>query len=92
MRRVDHRGLCLCGALDCPHCYPELQEIIECDCCGAEFPRWMNWEDRNGHILCEECADKVQCEECGEWFDSDEVDNGICKGCLHEKNGDEKHD
>ena len=72
---------CLCGALDCPDCHPELQRLIECDCCGKAFPRWMNWEEKDGYTLCEECVEKVHCEVCGGWFDSDEVDNGVCKRC-----------
>lgn len=72
---------CLCGAFDCPHCHPELQQLVECDCCGKELPLWMDLVSSDGYTLCEECAEKIRCEECGEWFYSDEVDNGICKRC-----------
>lgn len=82
--RRAHRYSCsdrMCGALDCANCHPELQGTHSCDCCGAERDNWDEWLGDDGN-LCPDCADMVQCEECGEWVEDEKMDDGICPHCV----------
>ena len=50
-------GPCLCGATDCPRCYPGSQDWVGCDNCGGTFRRHELCYD-DGRYLCGECQDE----------------------------------
>lgn len=53
---ISGYGPCMCGATDCPRCYPGCNRSVECSVCGAEYP---------AHIMtsCDRCHESV-CEDC----------------------------
>ncbi len=71
---------CGCGSTDCAECFPELQEIVECECCGREVRRWALCEGD----LCEDCSSAVMrsCHWCGEWHPDSEMIEGYCLKCY----------
>lgn len=58
---------CDCGCDDCETCHPELQEFVECECCGAQVHRYEYCEQTRRCPDCE-AASMIQCEVCGKWF------------------------
>lgn len=63
--------MCTCGCYDCGSCYPYLQEMVQCKCCGKYVHRYDFCEQTGRCPDCEE-ASMVQCEVCEKWF----CDNG----------------
>lgn len=61
-------GPCLCGAEDCPRCYPGCDRVRECEGCGEEFRLFdLDWD-----YLCEKCAEeKAKMEASGEGQDEE---------------------
>ena len=73
--------------------------MFKCGECGAVFLEPKIWEESRGEYWgtpcyetvcgCPECGDHFEeafeCEECGEWFFKDELDDGICEECLNKK-------
>jgi hypothetical protein len=49
-------SMCMCGAEDCPRCYPGCNEIIKCDC-GHD---WVAHDTGT----CECCSNATVCGEC----------------------------
>ena len=79
----------MCGATDCPACYPDSAFGVEiCAKCGDCFT------PDGDEVLCDICEDHGLCGECGEWFLNkeliDEVLNGektkLCAECFTEIN------
>lgn len=72
-------GPCMCGAWDCPRCYPGCNTPEECERCGRTFKR----VDLTDDGLCEECASKQMCQNCGEYFEPEELnENQYCAKCA----------
>ena len=77
--------------------------MYRCETCGAEFEEPI--QDKQAHPYgmgyayehfnaCPRCKDSNmielhQCEECGDWFEKSELEDGICDECWAEKYGDE---
>ena len=63
-------GPCLCGAYDCPRCFPGSTDIVECALCEKRVRRYTLQETKGGRLLCEECYEQyerdVANEELGE--------------------------
>lgn len=67
--------------------------------CGAVFEEPETWEEGRGEFWgfpcsetvsgCPECGgdyeEALQCAECGEWFFTDELDDGLCEDCQEEE-------
>lgn len=58
---------CSCGCYDCGDCHPELQELVQCECCGKYVHRYEFCEQTGRCPDCED-ASMIQCEVCGKWF------------------------
>lgn len=58
---------CMCGATDCPRCYPGCDRPVECVECGRLFASYSMRECKCGGPMCEECLDGHEmCGECRE--------------------------
>lgn len=65
-------GPCLCGAIDCPRCYPGSTDLVECDSCGELFRRYTMEETGSGRIVCSKCMDEYTENEANEELQSDD--------------------
>lgn len=81
---ITMSGPCMCGATDCPRCYPGCDRVVECEWCREEF-RLLDL-DNDG--LCEECAaahDRDQ--EEADRLDSEEQER--IEQAIHEQKANE---
>ena len=53
-------GPCLCGAYDCPRCFPGSTDIVECALCEKSVRRYTLQETKGGRLLCEECYEQYE--------------------------------
>ena len=65
--------------------------MFKCVECGRVFDEPKIWREDYGEYMCGcpfcggNFEDAVRCDDCGEWFISYELDNGICDCCADEK-------
>lgn len=81
-----------------------MYRCIECGRIFEEGEEAVWYEDRGEYwgIPCRErvtgcpsCRgdyeEVFQCEECGEWFFEDELEDGLCEDCINEKEKNDDH-
>ena len=82
---------CMCGATDCPRCYPGCGDYCECEDCGAEMSiSDLEYEETP---LCDYCRlkrdDLISCVECGDEHpyppEHDDVDDFVCDDCKEKE-------
>ena len=76
--------------------------MYKCVDCGAVFDEPDTWEESRGEYWgfpctetvcgCPECRgdyeEAFECEECGEWFFKDELEDELCKECQNKHKGE----
>lgn len=69
--------MCTCGCYDCGSCNPELQTMVQCECCG-KFVHRYDFCEQTGR--CPDCEDDgmFRCAECDAWLNDD---MGTCPVC-----------
>ena len=73
--------------------------MYRCIECGQVFDEPDTWKEDRGEFWgvscsetmsgCPECQgdyeEVFECEECGEWFFEDELEDGLCEKCAEER-------
>lgn len=75
-------GRCMCGADDCPACYPGIHDWRECSRCGEEFRRI----DLEGG-LCAMCLEEIEAKDAAEDRAADEAEDRRRENLADEQNG-----
>ena len=79
---VENMYGCDCGARDCHTCHPELQDTVQCECCGEEFHLY---EIDIGTGICHDCyMEADNCDACHCWTkDYITIDDVcLCEDCA----------
>lgn len=73
--------------------------MYKCVDCGTVFYHPTTWEEDRGEFWGSRCSEIMsgcpyckgdyeeafECDECGEWFFDDELDDGLCADCIDDK-------
>lgn len=74
--------MCDCGAIDCPACYPGLQEKITCKVCLVESKLLYadDWSEDND--ICADCLKTgyILCPACG-CYEIADLGEKVCRTC-----------
>ena len=76
----------MCGATDCPKCYPGCNDYPDCVVCGEQFE-----PDDYEQDTCAGCSEEgsVWCVKCGDehpTVDDDDDDDFVCDDCKEKDN------